>query len=162
MSDEKIIKKREVSAGGIVYKFGDNSASGKPSADRLLFVLLIMPSGKTMNKDFKWTFPKGHIGDNKMESVKEAALREVKEETGVEAQIKADLGEVEFYFMWEGQKITKSVNWFLMEYVSGDTEEHDFEIKEARWFTVADADAKLTYKTDKEIFERAKQILLHE
>lgn len=139
--------KREISAGGVVYKQQDDK----------IFVLLIKPSGKTKNKDSKWSFPKGLIdGSEKSETT---AVREVKEEAGIEAKIEEKLGSVKYIFIWEGENIFKIVTFYLMEYVSGDPKDHDFEVAEAKWFELPEVDHHLTYKTDKEIFERAKEIL---
>lgn len=141
--------KKEVSAGGIVYK----KENGQ------IYILLIKPSGKTADQERKWTFPKGLIADKNPESIVESALREVKEEGGVEAVVKDDLGEVKYFYKWQGQNIFKIVRWFLMEYASGDPANHDFEVAEAGWFELSEAEKMLSYKTDKEIFEKAKKAL---
>jgi 8-oxo-dGTP pyrophosphatase MutT (NUDIX family) len=139
--------KREISGGGVVYK----KEHGK------IFILLIKPSGQTANKDEVWTFPKGHLDDQKPE---EAALREVKEETGVVAKIAGKLGSIKYTFVWEGDNIFKIVTFYLMEYVSGDTKNHDFEVADAEWFNIHEVENKISYKTDKEIFAKAKAILM--
>jgi len=138
--------KREISAGGIVYKKQDSQT----------FVLLIKPSGQTENKDKVWTFPKGHLDNDKPE---EAAIREVKEEGGVEGKIVEKLGSIKYPFVWAGENIFKIVTFYLMEYVSGDPADHDFEVEEAKWFLLEEAKDSLTYKTDKEVFEKAKKTL---
>lgn len=138
--------KREISAGGIVYQKQDGQ----------IFVLLIKASGKTHDQERKWTFPKGLIDDQKPE---EAALREVKEEAGVEAKIIQKLGSVKYTYMWQGESVFKIVTWYLMEYISGDPANHDFEVSEAGWYELFEAEKMLSYKTDKEIFKKAKKIL---
>ena len=86
MPDEHSKWKREISAGGVVFKIGDGSAAAKASADRGIFILLIMPMGRNyVPPEGYWTFPKGKIDDGEEKSV--AALREVKEETGYEILI---------------------------------------------------------------------------
>lgn len=146
MPDQNKQWKREISAGGVVFKQQNNQA----------FILLIKPSGKTHNKDKAWTFPKGLIDNQKPE---DAAVREVKEEGGVEAKIIEKLGSVKYTYKWEGENIFKIVTWFLMEYLSGDPANHDFEVAFAGWFELSEAEKMLSYKTDKEIFEKAKQAL---
>ncbi len=146
MTEEKKWK-REISAGGVVYK-KDNSQ---------IFILLILHSGLTANKDEVWTFPKGHIdGDEKPE---ETAVREVREETGVTATIIEKLGSIKYTFVWEGDNVFKIVTWYLMEYVSGDVSGHDYEVMEAKWFEITEAEKLLTYSTDKQTFAKAKKFL---
>lgn len=147
MIEEKKKWKREISAGGVVYKKDDSQ----------IFVLLITPSGKTVNKDQVWTFPKGHVDKDKPEV---AALREVKEEGGVEAKIVENLGSVKYTFVWEGENIFKIVTYYLMEYVSGDPANHDQEVAEAKWVEYSDAEKLISYKTDKEVFAKAKAKLI--
>lgn len=147
MPEEKKKWKREISAGGIVYK----KESG------LIFVLLIKTSGRTKEKKQVWTFPKGQLDKDQPE---EAAKREVKEEAGVEAKIVEKLGSIKYPFVWEGENIFKIVTFFLMEYVSGDPKDHDFEVAEAKWFVLDEAEKMLSYKTDKEVFTKAKAILM--
>lgn len=146
-TEEKKKWKREISAGGVVYK-KDQSQT---------FVLLVLTSGATAEDKQVWTFPKGHLDDQKPE---EAAVREVREEGGVEARIVEKLGSVKYTFVWKGENIFKIVTWYLMEYVSGDPADHDHEVKDARWVTLPEAETMLKYKTDKEIIQKAKPFLI--
>lgn len=150
MKEKNKIWKREISAGGVVYK-KDNGQ---------IFVLLVKPSGKTRNKDKAWTFPKGLIDDHGETSIEQSALREVREEGGVAAVIQEKLGSVKYSYKWEDENIFKIVTWFLMEYVSGDPADHDHEVAEAGWYPLAEAEKMISYKTDKEIFTKVKAILL--
>ncbi len=134
--------KREISAGGVVFK----------KEPERIYILLIKPSGKTKNKAQVWTFPKGHIDDQQPE---EAAIREVKEETGIEARIVEKLGSIKYSFQWEGEKIFKIVTFYLMEYFSGDPANHDAEVSDAQWFELDQVKNLLKYKGDKEIFAKA-------
>lgn len=145
----KIQWKKEISAGGLVYK----KENGK------FFILLIKASGKTHDQERKWTFPKGLIEEGH-ESMRESALREVEEEGGVKAQIIKDLGEIKYFYRWDGQNIFKIVHWYLMEYISGDPDKHDHEVAAAGWYELSEAEKMIGYKTDIEIFERAKEYLL--
>ncbi len=127
--------RREFSAGGVVIK------------EKREVLLIKNPSNI-------WTFPKGHI--EKGETKEQAALREVKEETNIDAEIVDYLGEISYFFTWGGVKVYKTVYFFLMKYVAG-IPVPSWEVKDARFFPIEKAKQKLKYKGDKEIFEKALQ-----
>jgi ADP-ribose pyrophosphatase YjhB (NUDIX family) len=130
---------REVSAGGIVKRGGE--------------VLLIKVTN-LLGKEV-WTFPKGHLEAG--ETAEEAAVREVKEETGWDCRITRSLGEVNYKFKRDGRLIDKTVVWFLMETV-GETGIPDAqEVMECRWLKTAEAEALLTYPSDKTLAGRLKK-----
>jgi len=92
-----------------------------------------------------WTFPKGKI--EKGESVEEAALREVREETGYKCRILKRLDDVRYFYKRDGKLIIKKVYWYLMEAAEKEGEP-DSEVEEIKW---ADADTALNllqYKSD--------------
>src|SRR6185369_11806031 len=135
----------EFSAGGIVYK-GD--------ADNRM-ILLALHSGH-----HGWIFPKGHIGDKKKGELKEdAALREVREETGVVGKIIQQLTPVSYWYVREGEKIKKTVTYFLMMYLSGDISDHDHETENVEWLVVDEVIKRLTYKSDKEAWKEAEKLI---
>lgn len=137
---------RESSAGGIVYK------KQKPTT-------LWLVCQHSQHKG--WVFPKGFIGDRiEGESIEDTALREVKEETGIAAKIIKKLKDTAGYFyVWKGEKRFKTVHYFLMSYVSGDINDHDFEMQDVEWLKEADVRERLTYKSDKKAFEEALKLL---
>jgi 8-oxo-dGTP pyrophosphatase MutT (NUDIX family) len=126
---------REFSAGGLVYNNKNK-------------VLVIQNS-----RNFKWGFPKGQL-DNE-ESSEEAALREVSEEGGVKAEIIEKIGKSEFFYVRDGEKVFKTVTYFLMRYISGDPKDHDFEVSVAKWCEKDEALSLLTFKSDKEFLQQA-------
>ena len=130
--------KREFSAGGIVF-----NSRGQ--------VLLTKHS---QNKH--WSFPKGLIDPG--QTTEEAALREVKEEGGVEAEIIGKVGYSKYVYMLKGEKIFKVVTYFLMKYVSGDIADHDWEVEEAGWYEPGDALEQLTFSQDKTLLKKALEI----
>ena len=79
----------------------------------------------------------------------EMAACVIREETGVEGEIDADLDSIEYWFLSrEDQvRIHKVVHFFLVRYVSGDTSQHDHEVAEAGWFGVGSALDRMTYRT---------------
>lgn len=107
-----------------------------------------------------WVFPKGLIGDHiKNEGKEETALREVKEETGIEGKIEKQLDPVVYWYVWEKEKIRKTVYYYLMNYLSGDTSSHDEEMENVEWLSSEDVENKLTYKADKQVWNQAKKLL---
>ena len=144
---------REFSAGGIVFK----KVKRPKTKDQKLFWLVCQHS-----QHKGWVFPKGLIGDHKDgESSEETAVREVKEETGVEAKILAKLpNPAAYWYVWVGEKKFKTVYYFLMEYLNGDVKNHDFEMVKVEWWTEEKVKKELTYRSDKEAFKEALKIKL--
>lgn len=137
--------KHEISAGGIVYK----------KEGEKIYWLICQHSAH-----HGWVFPKGLVGDlKKEEKMEEAALRETEEEGGVKAKIIKKLSKpVSYFYRFENQLIKKTVYYFLMEYVSGDPKNHDWEMKEAIFLTEEEVKKRLTYQSDKQAFEEALKI----
>ncbi len=105
-----------------------------------------------------WTLPKGHV--EAKESHEQAALREVREETGCWAEIVTKLNDISYWFYLNHLKHKKSVTFYLMRYLSGDTANHDHEVDEARWFDVAAAKRSLKYVNEKRLIDMAQEYLL--
>jgi 8-oxo-dGTP pyrophosphatase MutT (NUDIX family) len=126
---------QERSYGGVVVRDGE--------------VLLIVPAGRPK----VLTLPKG--GADAGESEEETATREVREETGVHARVVERLGDVEYWYRRGGRRVFKTVGFYLCDYVSGDTADHDDEVDEARWMPLAEARTALTYPGERRIIERA-------
>jgi 8-oxo-dGTP pyrophosphatase MutT (NUDIX family) len=97
--------------------------------------------------------PKGHLDGD--ETPEEAARREVAEETGVEAELIEELGDVNYGYERKGREVEKVVRFYLFEYRSGDVADHDHEIEEARWVPIRDALHELSYDGERAIVERA-------
>jgi 8-oxo-dGTP pyrophosphatase MutT (NUDIX family) len=137
--------KFQFSAGGIVYK----------KVDGKFHILL----GKS-SAYHTWSFPKGLIGDkNKKESKEDAALREVLEETGITANIIHLLQPKTYWFQLEGVKIKKTVYYFMMEYISGETKDHDWEMEAIEWVPEDEVENYLTYPSDKTIWQEGREKL---
>jgi 8-oxo-dGTP pyrophosphatase MutT (NUDIX family) len=153
MEENEVVKKtkwkREISAGGIVYKKQDGQ----------IFVLMINPKSRDFGppEDY-WTFPKGKQ-DKPNEDLPQVAVREVREEGGVDAEIEHELGYQKYFRNWKGDEAIKFVHYFLMKYLSGDPSHHDHEVADCGWFRLEEVESKLKFDTDKNVFEKAKKFL---
>ncbi len=130
---------RELSAGGVVVR-GDEVAVIVPKK--------LSPEGRRV-----LGLPKGHPDEG--ETMKEAAAREVREETGLEAELIEKLGDVEYWYQRKGRRILKKVTFYLFEYRSGSVEDHDDEIEEARWMPLERAARELSFSGEREMVKRA-------
>ena len=128
------------SAGGVIFR---------RSGD-LVDVALIATKKKTV-----WTLPKGIIDKN--ESPEMAAVREIQEETGLTGAILDQIGEKSYWFYLKDKnaKCKKTVTYFLLEYISGDTSNFSWEVDEARWFPIEEASGLLAYRSDREVLFKA-------
>lgn len=137
--------KFEFSAGGVVFK--------KESGKTLILVA-------QHSQHHGWVFPKGLIGDHEKGETKETtALREVEEETGIIARIVKPLSSIFYWYVFEGEKIKKTVYYFLMEFVSGDTKNHDHEMENVEWLSTEEVEKRLTYKGDKAVWQVAQKLI---
>lgn len=139
--------KKQVSAGGVAFR----------TRGAKIYVALI-----SVGDEPRWQLPKGLIGKN--EPVERAAMREVREETGLETEMVAPLDTVEYwYFSSErGQgrvRYHKFVHFFLLRYKSGKTSEHDTEVNEARWVEIGRAEEMLAFASEKKMLARAREMI---
>lgn len=132
----------QISAGGIVFK------------DNLWLIC--------QHSEHKgWVFPKGFVGDvDKNETNEVASLREVEEEGGIKAKIINKNPIISHYeYQWKSNLIKKTVYYFLMEYISGDPKNHDWEMSDAKFVTEDVVKDTLTYQSDKDAFEKILKTL---
>ena len=135
----------EHSAGGVVIR----RRNGK--------IDVALAARRTRQGDLAWGLPKGLVEQG--ESPEEAALREVQEETGLQARAIEPLGDISYWYVWEGERIRKKVTFFLMEATGGDVTQHDYEMEDVRWFPLDDARRKASYPSEKETLHRAALVL---
>ncbi|HMI69460.1 MAG TPA: NUDIX domain-containing protein [Solirubrobacteraceae bacterium] len=129
----------EFSAGGVVVR--DEKC------------VVIVPTRRAADGSKVLALPKGHPEDG--ESAADAALREVREEAGVESRLVEKLGDVRYWYTRDGQRIAKVVSFFLLEYLSGEVGDHDREVEDARWLALDRATRELTYEGERDMASRA-------
>lgn len=133
------------SAGGVAYRDGDSG--------REMVVIKTTEEGR-------WQLPKGIIDPGETEE--QAALREVREEAGINCERVELIDTIEYWFVasYDGprKRYHKKVSFFLMKYLSGDVADHDHEVTEARWVPFDDALRLLAFKNEKDVVEKARQM----
>jgi 8-oxo-dGTP pyrophosphatase MutT (NUDIX family) len=140
--------KREFSAGGVLVR----RLNGR------WMLAAIRPGGKPVGL---WALPKGRIDEG--ESGEATAIREVEEETGAHGRSLGKLGDVRYWFNWQGERIFKVVSFYLVRYEGGRLgeipEEHRHEVAEVRWLPLDEAPRLLAYRGERDMAEKAAAVL---
>ena len=118
---------------------------------------VLLASRRTRRGELVWGLPKGLVEEG--ESPEDAALREVREETGHSGTIREPLGEVSYWFVWEGERIRKTVHFFLMDHSGEPAGERDQEMEEVRWFPLEEAADLAGFKSEKQILRKAETVV---
>jgi 8-oxo-dGTP pyrophosphatase MutT (NUDIX family) len=138
--------KEQVSAGGVAYR----------AQDAKIEVALI-----SVGEGGRWQLPKGLVG--RKETPERAALREVREETGLECELVAPLETIQYWYFSKGGarrvRFHKRVHFFLMRYLSGDVADHDDEVNEARWVSIEEAAEMLAFKSERKVLGLAREMI---
>ena len=145
----RVVTKEQVSAGGVAFR----------RAGARVEVALI-----SVGQSARWQLPKGLVGRG--ESPESAALREVREEAGVVCELLAPIDTAEYWYYGGARgggggrvRFHKFVHFYLLRYLSGDVADHDSEVNEARWFEIGAAVAALAFKSERQIAERARELI---
>jgi len=140
--------RREFSAGAVLVR----------RLEGRWVVAAIRPGGKPPGT---WALPKGRIDEG--ERAEATALREVAEETGAHGESLGKLGDVKYWFVWEGERVFKVVSFFLVRYAGGRLgdvpEEHRHEVAEARWLPLDEAPRLLAYGGERQMAAKALERL---
>ena len=133
-----------VSAGGVVYRRVDG-------------LIETVVCGR--REPLRWSLPKGTPDEG--ETLEQTALREVREETGLEAQIEAPIGNVNYWFVSPDNRshFNKTVYFYLMAYKGGCTDQHDPEFDEVRWLPSEEAVKSLIYANEARVLQMALDII---
>ncbi len=104
-----------------------------------------------------WALPKGTPDAG--ETLEETALRETREETGLEVELEAPLRSISYAFVRSRTRFHKTVHFFLMRPVGGDLSQHDHEFDEVRWFQLEEALEIMTHATERGVVEDAARMI---
>ena len=120
-------------------------------------VEVILAARRTRRGELAWGLAKGGIEPD--ESAEEAAVREVREETGIEAAIEESLGDTRYFYVWEDVRVRKTVHFFLMRATGGDVNDRDDEMEDVRWFPLERALKRAAYRGERDVLARAAERL---
>jgi len=104
-----------------------------------------------------WSLPKGHVELG--ETAQEAAIREVREETGIDSTVLAPLGTIDFWFMAEDKRIHKTVHHFILNAHGGELSDEDREVIEVAWIPLDEVAAKLAYRDERKLMAKVPEVL---
>jgi 8-oxo-dGTP pyrophosphatase MutT (NUDIX family) len=142
----KITTMDQISAGGVAFRWADSEPQ--------IAIVSVKPK-------LRWQLPKGIVDAG--ESPQVTAVREVEEEAGVETDLIKLIETIEYWYrsMKNGQPVRfhKFVHFYLMKYRSGDVSNHDHEVEEARWVGLEEALELLEFKSEREVVEKAREMI---
>ena len=142
----KVTTMDQISAGGVAFRRSDS----KPE----VAIVSVKPK-------LRWQLPKGIVDPG--ESPQVAAVREVREEAGVETELIRLIETIEYWYRSakNGKPVRyhKFVHFYLMEYRNGDVANHDHEVEEARWVSFEEALELLDFKSEREVVEKARAMI---
>ncbi len=136
---------RATSAGGVVHRSIGATAE----------IVLVRRHAPPL-----WALPKGTPDAG--ETLEETALRETREETGLEVEIERPIEAIRYFFVRESTRFHKTVHFYLMRPIGGDLSLHDHEFDEVRWVQLEEALQLMSYATERDVVTHAGQLLAGE
>lgn len=140
----------QVSAGGVVFRRSD-------AGPVEVVLIAVGQPGRA-----RWQLPKGRIDPG--ETREATAVREVREETGIDGELVGILGTVDYWY-WdrhhahERTRLHKFVHFYLLAARGGDVAEHDREALEARWFPIEEAEERLAFESERRLVRKARELI---
>ncbi|AEF38332.1 conserved hypothetical protein [Mycolicibacter sinensis] len=138
----------ETSAGGLVVDGIDG-----PREDQVAALIgRVDRRGRML-----WSLPKGHIEVG--ETAEQTAIREVAEETGVQGDVLAALGSIDYWFVTEGRRVHKTVHHYLLRFSGGELCDDDVEVSEVAWVPVRELPSRLAYADERRLAVVADELI---
>ena|SRR5215207_1512968 len=145
-STAKVVTRDQISSGGVAFRLQDSRME--------IAIVSVKPS-------LRWQLPKGIVDPG--ESPEVTAVREVREEAGIETDLLSLIETIEYWYRSTkyGKPIRfhKFVHFYLLSYRSGNVADHDHEVAEARWVSVEEAIELLAFKSEREVVKKAKEMI---
>ena len=145
-SAEKIVTRDQVSSGGVAFRWQDLEPE--------IAIVSVKPS-------LRWQLPKGIVDPG--ESPEITAVREVREEAGIETDLPSLIETIEYWYRstkyGKPVRFHKFVHFYLLSFRSGDVTDHDHEVAEARWVSFEEAMEMLAFKSERKVVEKAKEMI---
>ena len=147
-SPDRLRTVHETSAGGLVVDGIDGPRENQVAA----LIGRMDRRGRML-----WSLPKGHI--EKGETAEQTAMREVAEETGIQGDVLASLGSIDYWFVTEGRRVHKTVHHYLMRFREGELSDDDLEVSEVAWVPLQDLASRLAYADERRLAEVAGELI---
>jgi 8-oxo-dGTP pyrophosphatase MutT (NUDIX family) len=144
-SSGRLRRVEEVSAGGLVVRGPDTDLEGA-------LIGKLDRRGRLL-----WSLPKGHVEAG--ETLEQTAAREVAEETGIIGDVLGPLGTVDYWFVFEGRRIHKTVHHFLLDAVAGVLSDADVEVTEVAWVPLREVPERLAYPDERKLIALVPDLL---
>jgi 8-oxo-dGTP pyrophosphatase MutT (NUDIX family) len=145
----KVITMDQISAGGVAFRWKNSEPE--------MAIVSVKPK-------LRWQLPKGIVDPG--ESPQVTAVREVREEAGVETELIKLIETIEYWYrsVKNGNPVRyhKFVHFYLLKYKSGDVAHHDHEVEESRWVSFEEAIEMLDFKGEREVVEKAREMIERE
>lgn len=145
-STPKVETLDQISAGGVAFRWQDSDVE--------IAIVCVRPK-------LRWQLPKGIVDPG--ESPAMTAVREVKEEAGIETELIKLIETIEYWYrsVKNGKPVRfhKFVHFYLLEYTGGDVLNHDHEVEESRWVSFDNAMEMLAFESEREVVVKAQEMI---